>query len=135
MALNGGILSLYGGSHETITPSFQLGGAQGNFNYYILGSYNQNTIGIENPTNSHHAIHDDTAQFKGSADLSYIIDPTSRISLLLSGTYSDFQIPNNPGPMPARTSSIPATWTKISMSRTTTPYSPTRSPLIPSAFR
>jgi outer membrane receptor protein involved in Fe transport len=101
VALNGGILSFYGGSHETITPSFQLGGAQGNFNYYILGSYNQNTLGIENPTNSHHAIHDDTAQFKGFADLSYIIDPTSRISLLLSGTYSDFQIPNNPGQTPA----------------------------------
>jgi outer membrane receptor protein involved in Fe transport len=99
--LNGGALSFYGGSHETINPSFEFGGAQRKFNYFVVGSYNQNTLGIENPTNSHHAIHDDTRQYKGFADLSYIIDDTSRISLLLSSTYSDFQIPNNPGQTPA----------------------------------
>jgi outer membrane receptor protein involved in Fe transport len=98
--LNGGALSFYGGSHETINPSFQFGGAQGKFNYFVVGSYNQNTLGIENPTNSHHAIHDDTRQYKGFADLSYVIDDSSRISLLLSATYSDFQIPNNPGLTP-----------------------------------
>ena len=99
-ALNGGDLSYYGGSHETIFPSFQVGGAQGRLNYYVLGSYNQNDLGIENPTGGYHAIHDWTEQYKGFADLSYIIDDSSRISLLLSGTYSDFQIPANPGQTP-----------------------------------
>src|SRR5215469_8505752 len=99
-ALNGDDLSFYGGSHQTIFPSLQLSGSQGRFNYYLLGSYNQNDLGIENPTGGYHAIHDYTQQYKGFADLSYLIDDSSRISLLLSGTYSDFQIPNNPGQTP-----------------------------------
>jgi outer membrane receptor protein involved in Fe transport len=99
-ALNGGDLSYYGGSHETIFPSFQVGGVQGRLNYFVLGSYNQNDLGIENPTGGYRAIHDYTEQYKGFANLSYIIDDSSRISLLLSGTYSDFQIPANPGQTP-----------------------------------
>jgi outer membrane receptor protein involved in Fe transport len=99
-ALNGGDLSYYGGSHQTIFPSFQVGGSEGRLNYYVLGSYNQNDLGIENPTGGYHAIHDYTEQYKGFAKLSYLIDDSSRISLLLSGTNSDFQIPANPGQMP-----------------------------------
>jgi outer membrane receptor protein involved in Fe transport len=100
VALNGGALSFYGGSHETINPSFEAGGSQGRLNYFVLGSYDQNDLGIENPTGGYRAIHDYTEQFKGFADLSYVIDDSSRVSLLLSGTYSDFQIPNNPGQTP-----------------------------------
>ena len=98
--LNGGQLSMYGGSHETINPSAEAGGSVGNFNYFVLGSYNSNTLGIENTTGHTTAIHDRTDQYKGFADLSYIIDNTSRISLILSGTYSDFQIPDNPNQTP-----------------------------------
>ncbi len=99
--LNGGELSMYGGSHETINPSAEAGGSYGKFNYFVLGSYDSNTLGIENPTGHTSAIHDRTAQFKGFADVSYVIDETSRITLLLSGTYSDFQIPSNPNQTPA----------------------------------
>ncbi len=100
LGLNGGDVSYYGGSHETISPSFQVGGSAGRLNYYALGSYNQNDLGIENPTSGNHAIHDFTEQYKAFADLSYVIDDSSRITLLLSGTYSDFQIPANPGQSP-----------------------------------
>src|SRR6266436_3167519 len=41
-ALNGGDLSYYGGSHETIFPSFEYGGSQGRLNYFVLGSYDSN---------------------------------------------------------------------------------------------
>jgi hypothetical protein len=99
-AVNGGAVSFYGGSHETLNPSFELGGAEGQFHYFIEGSYNSNTLGVESPTNSEHPIHDQTKQYKGFADFSYIIDDSSRLSLLLSGTYSDFQIPNNPAQAP-----------------------------------
>jgi hypothetical protein len=98
--LNGGDVSYYGGSHETISPSFQVGGSEGRFSFYGLGSYDQNDLGIENPTGGYHAIHDYTEQYKGFAELSYLIDDSSRISLLMSGTYSDFQIPANPGQTP-----------------------------------
>lgn len=99
-SLNGSRVSYYGGSHDTINPSFQTGGSEGNFNYFVLGSYDQNDLGIENPTGGYHAIHDFTTQYKGFADFSYVIDDSSRVTLLLSGTYSDFQIPNNPGQNP-----------------------------------
>ncbi|MBV9489898.1 MAG: TonB-dependent receptor, partial [Verrucomicrobia bacterium] len=101
-ALNpGGDVTFYGGSYERLQPSFELGGTSDKFNYYVTGSYLYDTLGIENTTSSHHAIHDDTHQYKGFADLSYIIDDSSRVSLLLSGTYSDFQVPANPGQPPA----------------------------------
>jgi len=100
-AVNGGEVSFYGGSHETVNPSFELGGVQGQFHYFVEGSYNSNTLGIESPTSSHHPIHDQTKQYKGFGDFSYIIDDTSRLSLLLSGTYSDFQIPSNQDQTPA----------------------------------
>jgi hypothetical protein len=48
----------------------------------------------------YNAIHDWTEQYKGFANFSYLIDDSSRISLLRSGTYSDFQIPANPGQTP-----------------------------------
>ena len=97
VTLNGGDLSYYGGSNGTIFPSFQFGGSDGRLSYYLLGSYKQDNLGIENPTGSSNAIHDWTEQYKGFANISYLIDDSSRISLLLSGTYSDFQIPANPG--------------------------------------
>jgi outer membrane receptor for Fe3+-dicitrate len=101
--LNGSEVSMYGGSHNTINPSFESGGSYGKFNYFVVGSYNSNDLGIENTTGSPYAIHDRTDQYKLFADLSYIIDDTSRITLLLSGTYSDFQIPNNPNQPPVFT--------------------------------
>jgi TonB dependent receptor len=100
VASNGGSVSYYGGSHETINPSFEASGSQGRFSYFVLGSYDQNDLGIENPTSGYRALHDYTEQYKGFANLSYTIDDSSRLSLLLSGTYSDFQIPNNPGQTP-----------------------------------
>jgi hypothetical protein len=93
---NGGDLSFYGGSNATIFPSFQFGGSDGRLSYYVLGSYKQDKLGIENPTGGYQAIHDWTEQYKGFANVSYLIDDSSRISLLLSGTYSDFQVPANP---------------------------------------
>ena len=79
----GGSVSLYGGAQDTIRPSLEYGGSSGKFSYYMIGSFNQNNLGIENPTNSHNAIHDDTTQYKGFAYLSYLIDDTSRITLTL----------------------------------------------------
>jgi outer membrane cobalamin receptor len=102
-AVNGGEASFYGGSHETINPSFEFGGVEGQFHYFGVGSFDSNTLGIESPTSSHHPIHDQTKQYKGFGDFSFVIDDSSRITLLLSGTYSDFQIPSNPGQAPAFT--------------------------------
>jgi outer membrane receptor for ferrienterochelin and colicin len=94
---NGGDVEVNGGSYDTFHPSFGYGGSTGNSNYFVDGSYNHNGIGIENPTASARPIHDTTDQYKTFAYVSHILDATSRISFIGSGSYSNFQVPNTPG--------------------------------------
>lgn len=94
---NGGTAEIYGGSYDTIRPSFEIGGADGKLNYFVDGSFDHNDLGIENPTASHDAIHDTTDQGKLFSYLSYVLDDTSRINVMLSASDSDFEIPNTPG--------------------------------------
>jgi hypothetical protein len=92
--------SIQVGSFDTIMESFERGGVVGQLSYYITESYLHNGIGIENPTRSTSPIHDDTDQEKVFSYSSYIIDDTSRISLIVGANHSDFEIPNNPGQTP-----------------------------------
>ena len=94
---NGGETSLYGGSYDTVRPGFEYGGSTTNFNYFFDGSYDHNELGIENPTPSHGAVHDVTDQEKLFSYLSWILDDTSRVSLMGSAAYSNFEVPNTPG--------------------------------------
>ncbi len=96
----GGRVDLYGGSRSTVQPSFEFGSSKGNFTYYLTGSYMGDNLGIENPTSSSNAIHDHTDQEKGFGYFSYLINPTTRLSLMLGSYDGKFQIPNNPGQPP-----------------------------------
>src|ERR1051326_4755856 len=93
----GGEVSVYGGSYDTVKPSFEIGGSQGNLNYFMDGSYSHNNFRVQNPTSSHDPLHDITDKFKCLAYLSYVLDDTSRISLIGGLSYADFEIPNTPG--------------------------------------
>jgi outer membrane receptor protein involved in Fe transport len=97
----GGALSFYGGTWDTFLPSFEYGGSIGGLNYFFTGSWGLNSRGIENPTPSQVAIHDNSQQPKGFSYISYVIDNTSRINLMLSASESHFQIPNTPNQEPA----------------------------------
>jgi hypothetical protein len=99
----GNELSIQVGSFDTIMESFERGGVVGQLSYYVTESYLHNGIGIENPTGSTSPIHDDTDQEKIFSYSSYIIDDTSRISLIIGANHSDFEIPNNPGQTPVFT--------------------------------
>jgi outer membrane receptor protein involved in Fe transport len=105
----GGEISLYGGSYGTFRPSFEDAGSSGNLSYFTDGSYEHNDIGIENPTASAMPIHDATEQSKTFTYLSYVLNTTSRLSVMLSASYSDFQIPDTPG-LPAGTSPDGRPW-------------------------
>jgi outer membrane receptor protein involved in Fe transport len=94
---NSGRVSLYGGSHGTITPSFEYGGTVGQTQYFVSGRYLQNNLGIENPTPAREAIHDHTSQEKGFLYLSTVLDPTSRLTFISGVSNAAYQIPNNPG--------------------------------------
>ncbi len=98
---NGDELGFYGGSYNTYRPSFELAGTQGKFSYFFTGDFLANGIGIENPDGKDYPIHDHTEQYHGFGYMQYVIDNTSRLSVILSAYDADFQIPNNPGQTPA----------------------------------
>jgi outer membrane receptor protein involved in Fe transport len=93
----GAAISMYGGSWGWLQPSFEEGGRSGPVDWYVTGDFLHNNRGIENPTSSYSAVHDTTNQFHGLAYVSGIIDPDTRISMILGGFEGTFQIPNNPG--------------------------------------
>ena len=94
--LNGGEVDLYGGSFNTFYPSFEYGESDGPWDFYVQGSFNQNDLGIENPTNTASAIHDRTDQYKAFGYASRLLSDTSRFTLMGGASYSTFQIPNSP---------------------------------------
>ena len=91
------MVSMYGGGWNWLEPSLEYGGHTGPVDYFISLDGLHNQRGIENPTSSYAAIHDTTNQFHGLAYISGIIDPDTRVSLILGGFDGSFQIPNNPG--------------------------------------
>ena len=99
----GGSISLYGGSHGEVTPSFNYGGSSGNLNYFVSGDFLRSDLGIESPDGSSNPIHDHTTQYHGFAYLEYILDEENRISGALSTSTSKFQIPNIAGLQPSIT--------------------------------
>jgi outer membrane receptor protein involved in Fe transport len=95
--LEGGVASLYGGSHDTVRGNFSYGGVSNNIDYFFQGGYDVNDIGIENPTSSSSPIHDHTYQYKGFLYVCDHLDKSSQLIFMLNGSYGAFQIPNTPG--------------------------------------
>jgi outer membrane receptor protein involved in Fe transport len=106
-AVPDGEISLYGGSHQTITPSFDHGGSAGNTEYFVTARGNWNDLGLENPTPALDAIHDQTQQGKFFGYASTLLDESTRFSWISAASYSAFQIPNNPGQAPLPDSASP----------------------------
>ena len=93
----GGSVSIYGGSHDTIQPSFEYAGSSGRLNYFVSGQYLQSRLGIDSPDGRSTPLHDRTRQDQGFAYLEDIIDSTSKLSLVLGTSHTTYQIPNRPG--------------------------------------
>jgi outer membrane receptor protein involved in Fe transport len=100
---NSGTVSVYGGSHNTITPSFEYGGTVGQTQYFVSGRYFGTSLGLESPTPGNEAIHDWSSQEKGFLYLSTVLDPTSRLTLISGVANGTYQIPNRPGQTPGFT--------------------------------
>ena len=109
-ALNGGSVEVYGGSFDTIRESFEYGLSKGKSSFFIDGSYDHNDLGIENPSPTSWAVHDFTDQYKTFLYYSYIMDPTSRLIVMGSLSYSQFQIPIEKNLLPVSTQSNGMPW-------------------------
>ncbi len=99
----GGAISLYGGSHGTVQPSFNYGGSSGRLNYFVSGDFLRNDLGIESPDGSSDPLHDHTKQYHGFGYFEYILNDSNRLSAVLSSSTGDFQIPNRLGQVPGIT--------------------------------
>ena len=99
-ATPGGDIGLYGGSRQTIIPSFDYGGSFGKTEYFVAAQGNWNALGIESATPGLNAIHDQTEQGKFLGYLSTMLDDSTRFSLVSGLSYSTFQIPNQPNQTP-----------------------------------
>jgi outer membrane receptor protein involved in Fe transport len=95
-----GRVSLYGGSRQTITPSFEYGGIVGNTEYFLTGRYFASAEGIENTTPSLNAIHDYTGRLGHFGYSSTVINDTTRVSTITGSLVGKMQIPNTPGQVP-----------------------------------
>jgi hypothetical protein len=97
----GGALTAFGGSYDSERTDLELSGVKGSLAGFVTASASQNDIGIENPTASADPLHDRTQQLKVFGDATDTLDATSRLSIMASGSFSTFQIPDNPGQAPA----------------------------------
>lgn len=96
-----GSVSLYGGSHGEITPSFYHGGSVRNLNYFVSGDFLRNDLGIEAPDRSTTPLHDRTTQYHGFGYFEYLLDENNRVSAVLGTSHGKFQIPNQFGQQPS----------------------------------
>ena len=97
----GGAVSLYGGSHGTVEPSFNYSGGSGQYSYLVTGSFLRNDLGIESPDGSSNPIHDHTTQYHGFGYFEDILDDENRVALMLGSSVGKFQIPNQYGMQPS----------------------------------
>ncbi len=95
-----GSLSLYGGSHSTLEPSFNYGGTSGKLNYFVSADCRVNSLGIESPDGQSNPRHDHTAQSHAFVFLENILNEENRISAVLSTSTGKFQIPTRVGLSP-----------------------------------
>jgi outer membrane receptor protein involved in Fe transport len=102
--------SFMGGSYNWVQPSAQYGGRSGAIDYFAVGQYVSNSIGIENPTPTWSPIHDDTAQWYGLAKVTGIVDESTRLSFIGGGASARYQIPNNINQVPNFTVFGNSTW-------------------------
>jgi outer membrane receptor protein involved in Fe transport len=97
---DGGSAGLTAGSFGKVNPNASWWGNQGRWSWFLTGNYDQNEVGLENPTNSRRPLHDDTHQGKAFADLTYLLDENTRVSVFAGVANNRFQIPVNPGQTP-----------------------------------
>jgi outer membrane receptor protein involved in Fe transport len=96
-----GEISIYGGSHNEIQPSFFHGGSAGPFNYFVTGDFLRNNLGIEAPDRSTNPLHDETTQYHAFGYFEYLLGEQDRLSWILGTSHEKFQIPNQSGLMPS----------------------------------
>jgi outer membrane receptor protein involved in Fe transport len=89
-----GSLQMFGGSNETVNPSFEYGGTVGEqFRYYILNSYVTTNRGIEPPTLGKTVFHDQSEKNNTYLRGDYQLSNRSNFSWIFLNAVAKYQIP------------------------------------------
>jgi outer membrane receptor protein involved in Fe transport len=93
-----GSLQMFGGSNETLNPSFEYGGTVGEkFRYYVLNSFTSTNRGIEPPTLGHSIFHGQSERNQTYLRGDYQHDNHNNFTWLFLNSVAKYQIPTTPG--------------------------------------
>ncbi len=93
-----GSLQMFGGSNETLNPSFEYGGTVGEkFRYYVLNSFTSTNRGIEPPTLGHSIFHGQSERNQTYLRGDYQHDNRNNFTWLFLNSVAKYQIPTTPG--------------------------------------
>jgi outer membrane receptor for ferrienterochelin and colicin len=93
-----GSLQMFGGSNQTVTPSFEYGGTVGEkFRYYVLNSFTATNRGIEPPTLGHSIFHGQSERDQTYLRGDYQHDNRNNFTWLFLNSVAKYQIPTAPG--------------------------------------
>jgi outer membrane receptor protein involved in Fe transport len=93
----GGSVGFYGGQRETLQPSFQYGGCEGPFSYYLTGTFLHSNLAFSSATPGPTPIHNITNQGQGFGYFTYQLNPLNKLSLITGVSVNNSEIPNQPG--------------------------------------
>ena len=93
-----GSLGVFGGSNETVLPSFEYGGTAGDrFRYYVMNNYRTTNRAIDPPTLGQKIYHGHGESNQTFLRGDYQIDNRNNLTWLLLNSVADSQIPTAPG--------------------------------------
>lgn len=93
-----GSAQIFGGSNQTISPSFEYGGTIGEkFRFYILNSHTSTNRGIEPPTLGHSIFHGQSERNQTFIRGDYQHDNRNNFSWVFLNSVAKYQIPTQPG--------------------------------------
>jgi hypothetical protein len=92
-----GSIQVFGGSNESVNPSFEYGGTVGEkFRYYVLNSFTTTNRGIEPPTLGKTNFHDQNERNQTYLRGDYQRDNRNNFTWLFLNSVAKYQIPTNP---------------------------------------
>src|SRR2546425_508963 len=93
-----GSAQMFGGSNETVNPSFEYGGTVGEkFRYYVLNSFTSTNRGIEPPTLGHSIFHGQSERNQTYLRGDYQHANRNSFSWVFLNSVAKYQIPTLPG--------------------------------------
>lgn len=92
--LDGGQIEGYAGGRGEGEAAFELGASAGPSNLFVSGSFHRNPVGSSAPDGSADPAHDRSDQLDLFAYADHILDPSTRVAVILGAADDRFQIPN-----------------------------------------